>query len=108
MDLQLVLDTFWKYDVWKVNTDNIYNDKLKTIIKRVNNLQQKLDKHRPSFNIINNEVYINDSSDIINQINKLKKNNMVYIKTHAECIPEYHMCVINFKLKYQNVLINDI
>ena len=53
---------------------NIYNKKIKDIIK----------------NIQNNNYTIID-------IQNFKNSNIEYIKLHAECIPEYHMLIINFK-----------
>ena len=65
---------FWEIVVWKINYKNIYNKKIKDIIKDVQN---------------NNYTIID--------IQNIKNNNIEYIKLHAECIPEYHMLIINFK-----------
>ena len=69
-----IVEKFWEIDVWKVNYKNIYNKKIKEIIK----------------NIQNNNYTIID-------IQNIKNSNIEYIKLHAECIPEYHMLIINFK-----------
>lgn len=69
-----IVEKFWEIDVWKVNYKNIYNKKIKDIIKDVQN---------------NNYTIID--------IQDFKDNNIEYIKLHAECIPEYHMLIINFK-----------
>jgi hypothetical protein len=69
-----IVEKFWEIDVWKVNYKNIYNKKIKDIIKDVQN---------------NNYTIID--------IQNIKNNNIEYIKLHAECIPEYHMLIINFK-----------
>ena len=69
-----IVEKFWEMDVWKVNYKNIYNKKIKDIIK----------------NIQNNNYTIID-------IQNIKNSNIEYIKLHAECIPEYHMLIINFK-----------
>ena len=69
-----IVEKFWEIDVWKVNYKNIYNKKIKDIIK----------------NIQNNNYTIID-------IQNIKNSNIEYIKLHAECIPEYHMLIINFK-----------
>jgi hypothetical protein len=69
-----IVEKFWEIDIWKVNYKNIYNKKIKDIIK----------------NIQNNNYTIID-------IQNIKNSNIEYIKLHAECIPEYHMLIINFK-----------
>jgi hypothetical protein len=69
-----IVEKFWEIDVWKVNYKNIYNKKIKDIIK----------------NIQNNNYTIID-------IQNIKNSSIEYIKLHAECIPEYHMLIINFK-----------
>ena len=69
-----IVEKFWEIDVWKINYKNIYNKKIKDIIKDVQN---------------NNYTIID--------IQNIKNNNIEYIKLHAECIPEYHMLIINFK-----------
>ena len=72
------IDKFWDVDVWKVNYKNIYNKKIRDVIKNVQNLPYK---H------IDRDIIIND----------IKNENIDYIKLHAECIPEYHLLLIQFK-----------
>jgi hypothetical protein len=71
------LNNFWEYDVWNSNYNNIYNIKIKNIIKNF----QKLDKNY-DYNFIKNE-------------------NINYLKTHSDCIPEYHELIIKIKNNYK-------
>ncbi len=71
------LNNFWEYDVWNSNYNNIYNIKIKNIIKNF----QKLDKNY-DYNLIKNE-------------------NINYLKTHSDCIPEYHELIIKIKNNYK-------
>ena len=57
-----VLNDFWENDVWNCNYNNIYNTKIKNILKKI----QFLNK---------NKNY--------NSINELKEENLNYLKTQA-------------------------
>ena len=74
----IIIDKFWEVDVWKVNYKNIYNKRIRDTIKNIQNFPHK---H------IDRDIIIND----------IKDNNIDYFKLHAECIPEYHLLLINFK-----------
>ena len=71
-----VLNNFWENDVWNCNYKNIYNIKIKNIIKKI----QFLNKNK-----------------ISNYINELKEEDINYLKTHSDCIPEYHELIIKIK-----------
>ena len=73
-----VLNNFWENDVWNCNYKNIYNTKIKNIIKKI----QFLNKN-------------NNSNS--NSINELNEEDINYLKTHSDCIPEYHELIIKIK-----------
>jgi hypothetical protein len=41
------------------------------------------------------QIEINDPKEIQKEINKIKKDNLNYLKTHADCIYEYHLITNN-------------
>lgn len=75
-NIDKVLNNFWENDVWNCNYKNIYNIKIKNIIKKI----QFLNKNKNS-----------------NSINELKEEDINYLKTHSDCIPEYHELIIKIK-----------
>jgi len=76
-DFENILNNLWEKDVWNTNYQNINNNKIKCIIKSVQNLSKNID----NFDIINN----------------IKEKNINYLKTHSDCIPEYHYLIIEYK-----------
>ena len=92
---ELINDFFFN-GVWESNVTNIYNKKIANTIHQVQKLVKLL---KPSNTIIMNELdfEIKDETDILNQINKIKNENINYIKTHADSIPEYHFLIISIK-----------
>ena len=101
-EINTIIDNFWLNDVWTINTNNIYNKKIVNIINEINRLQDLLDDSDESNKYIldGSNFDINNNSDIIEKINKLKKDNINYIKIHSNSIPEYHILVSNIKLNY--------
>jgi hypothetical protein len=79
-NIDKILNDFWENDVWNSNYTNIYNIKIKNIIKKI----QLLNK--------------NKNVDIIKA---LKEENINYLKTHSDCIPEYHELIIKIKNNYK-------
>jgi hypothetical protein len=79
-EFEKILNKFWEEDIWKINYQNINNNKIKHIIKSVQTLQKNID----NFDIITN----------------IKEKNINYLKTHSDCIPEYHYLLIEYKKKY--------
>jgi len=75
-NIDKMLNNFWENDVWNCNYKNIYNIKIKNIIKKI----QFLNKNK-----------------ISNYINELKEEDINYLKTHSDCIPEYHELIIKIK-----------
>ena len=78
-NIDKVLNNFLENDVWNCNYKNIYNIKIKNIIKKI----QFLNKNT-------------------NSINELKEEDINYLKTHSDCIPEYHELIIKIKNNYKD------
>jgi hypothetical protein len=93
------MDKFWELDIYYSNTDNIHNTKIFDIITSINKLKKKISSNT-IFNINDNlQLEIIDVKTINKEINKIKKDNINYLKTHVECIPEY--------FKYTHSVITD-
>jgi hypothetical protein len=82
IEFEKKLNAFWEEDIWNVNLQNINNNKIKHIIRSVQTLKKNMD----NFDIINN----------------IKETNINYLKTHSDCIPEYHYLIIEYKKKIIN------
>lgn len=72
-------------------------------MEEIQKLQKSINK-KISFTRDNFEI--NDDIKLLNQIDKLKKDNINYIKTHTDSIPEYHILIIQLKEEIHNI-IND-
>jgi len=94
-----LINDFFHNGVWESNVTNIYNKKIANIIHQVQKLVKLLKPLKSNNTIIMNEddFEIKEESDILNAINKIKNENINYIKTHADSIPEYHFLIINIK-----------
>lgn len=87
------LINFWLNDIWNINIDYIQNKKIKNIISQINKLNSQLISKR-IFSIDKDlDIKINDKHEIKKKINKLKKDYIYYLKTHSDCIFEYHFVV---------------
>jgi hypothetical protein len=104
------LTIFWNNEVWKSNTNNIYNKKIVNVLEEIQKLQKII---KPSIKTLSNRYYfdIKNDSKLLNQIEKIKNDNINYIKIHAESIPEYHILIIKLKeelmLKINNKITNN-
>ena len=76
--IDIEIEHFWQFSLWKCDYKNIYNEKISNIIKSVQMHTDPIDKN----NIDKNNIDIN------------------YIKSYSYCIPEYHILIINLKNKY--------
>ncbi|AYV80201.1 MAG: hypothetical protein Gaeavirus15_11 [Gaeavirus sp.] len=91
------IDGFWQTDVWNSNTLHIYNNRIHNTISEIQQLNNTI-KPGNRFYLLNTDDFeIKNNSDIIAKIDDLKKNNIRYIKTHADSIPEYHQLIISLK-----------
>lgn len=79
-NIDKILNDFWENDVWNCNYNNIYNFKIKNIIKKIQ--------------------YLNKNKNF-NSIKELKEEHLNYLKTHSDCIPEYHELIIKIKKNYK-------
>jgi hypothetical protein len=84
------INNFWENDIWNINIDYIYNKKIKNIIIQINKLNEQLSSNK-IFSINEDlDFKINDKHEIKKKITKIKKDNIYYLKTHSDCILEYH------------------
>lgn len=90
---------FWEKDIWKCNIKHIHNDQIKNTISQIQKLINSQKPTNKFFLLSDGEFKIKPSNKIENHIDKLKKDNIIYIKTHADAIPEYHNLIIEFKKK---------
>ncbi len=94
-----LFEKFWSEDIYQSNINNIYNEKITNIIELINKLEKKINSNLNSntlFRITDNYgIEVINTKEIIKEVNKIKKDNIFYLKTHVECIPEY------FKLVYK-------
>ena len=84
---------FWKKDIWKIDTSVISNKKIKNIFSQLGKYTKELEENLPIYNINQNfDVTIIDNKNIIKKkIKKIKKENLTFLKTHADAIYEYHI-----------------
>lgn len=93
---QRIVD-FWDGEIWKCNTKHIHNEKIKNVLYQIQKLVKSLGSDKTFYLLNDGDFEIKSTSKIESQIEKLKIDNIVYIKTHADCIPEYHNLIIESK-----------
>ncbi len=104
-NLDLIIEDFWNENVYNCNVDSIYNEHILTIFKEINFLKKKLSSNK-IFNITNNfELEISNPKEINKQINKIKKDNLLYIKTHGDCFQDFFL-LVGKNYNHLNCLIN--
>lgn len=96
-ELEQKIKNFWEKDVWKCNTKHIHNLKIKQVIEQVQKLSQNLKPNRKFFFSSDGEFQIKSENKTEVLIEKIKSDNINYIKTHADSIPEYHSIIIQHK-----------
>lgn len=105
------IEYFWNNDIWKIDIKQINNNKILTIFSQLQKYELQLNnekKNKLKFNINENydiEIINDDKKNIKKKINKIKKENITYLKTHAECFYEYHL-LINDILNNKKTLYN--
>lgn len=98
-----IMDNFWDNDIWNVNIHNINNNYIQNIIQQINNLKKQLTNKNRVFNINQNyDIEIYDKKYINKEINKLKKDNINYIKIHVECIYDFFI-ILKKIVKLKNI-----
>ena len=107
-----IMNNFWDNDIWNLNIHNINNNYIKDIIQQINNLKKQLTNKNRVFNINQNyDIEIYDKKYIIKEINKLKKDNINYIKIHVECIYDFFIVlkkIVKLKNIHNNIFNNII
>jgi hypothetical protein len=71
--IDIEIEHFWQFNLWKCDYKNIYNEKISNIIKSVQTHSDPITRDKIDIN---------------------------YIKSYSYCIPEYHILIINLKNKY--------
>jgi hypothetical protein len=93
------IQEFWEKDLWKSNTKHIHNQRIKDVLTQIQKLINSNKPNKKFFLMADGDFKIKNDTKIENQIEKLKKDNINYIKTHADSIPEYHNLIIEYKKK---------
>jgi hypothetical protein len=93
------INEFWEKEIWKCNIKHIHNEHIKNTLYQIQKLTSSLKPNKKFILLSDGDFKIKSDSKIENQIEKLKKDNITYIKTHADCIPEYHNLIVEFKKK---------
>ena len=85
--------------MWKSNVKHIHNERIKDILFQVQKLISSIKPNKKFYLMNDGEFKIKTDPKIESQIEKLKRENINYIKTHADSIPEYHNLIIEYKKK---------
>ena len=91
------IQEFWEKEMWKSNIKHIYNDRIKDVLSQIQRLTTSIKPNKKFFLMTDGEFEIKPDPKIETLIDKLKKENINYIKTHADSIPEYHILIIEYK-----------
>lgn len=99
INIEQKIQEFWEKDLWKSNTKHIHNERIKDVLSQIQKLNSSSKPNKKFFLMTDGEFKIKNDPKIEIQIEKLKKDNINYIKTHADSIPEYHNLIIEYKKK---------
>jgi len=106
-----IINKFWNEVIYNSNRNNIYNDKINLILSNISKLNKILNSHT-LFGIGENlQLEVFDSKLVIKDIDKIKKDNIFYLKTHVESIPEYFKYLFDQNIYLSNekiIKISDI
>ena len=83
--------------MWKSNVKHIHNERIKDVLSQIQKLTYSIKPNKKFYLMTDGEFRIKSDPKIEIQIDKLKKDNLNYIKTHADSIPEYHNLIIEYK-----------
>lgn len=97
LSIEQKMQEFWEKDMWKSNTKHIHNERIKDTLLQIQKLTNQIKPNKKFYLLIDGDFKIKSDSKIESQIEKLKKENLNYIKTHADSIPEYHSLIIEYK-----------
>lgn len=95
--LETKIQEFWERGIWKSNIKHIHNERIKEVLTQVQKLTNSIKPNKKFYLFNDGEFKIKSDIKIENQINKLKMDNINYIKTRADSIPEYHNLVVEHK-----------
>jgi hypothetical protein len=100
-NLEIKIREFWEKGIWKSNIKHIHNERIKNTLTQIQKLTYSIKPNKKFYLYNDGDFKIKSDAKIENHIEKLKNDNMNYIKTHADSIPEYHNLIIEHK---KNVL----
>lgn len=95
--LEIKIQEFWVKTIWKSNTKHIHNEQIKDVLTQIQKLINSINPNKKFYLSNDGEFKIKSDVKIEHQIEKLKNDNINYIKTHADSIPEYHSLIIEHK-----------
>lgn len=99
MTIEQKILEFWEKDMWKSNVKHIHNERIKDVLSQVQKLISSIKPNKKFYLMTDGDFKIKTDPKIEGQIEKLKRENINYIKTHADSIPEYHNLIIEYKKK---------
>jgi hypothetical protein len=104
-----IFDIFWNDNIWNINTNSLKNKEIIKIFNQIKKYENEFNEDKLKFNI--NQFYdfeIKDNKkNIKKKINKFKKDNLNYLKTHADFFYEYHL-LINQYFEKKNFMVENI
>lgn len=96
-ELENKINEFWEKDIWKCEAKNIHNERIKNTLLQIQKLISSVKPNQKIFLLTDGDFKIKSNTKNESLIEKLKKDNITYIKLHADSIPEYHSLIISNK-----------
>jgi len=99
------IEEFWQSDIWDIDYKHIKHEKIIQIFNQLKKIESEINLTKPKFSInLNYDVELIDGTvNKKKKIKKFKKDNLNFLKTHADCFYEYHKLINNY-LDNKNLL----
>ena len=109
------ISLFWNKGIWDIDIKIINNINLLNIFMQIRKYESQLNDNKSvlKFNINQNNDFeiINEYKIIKKKIIKIKKENLNYLKKHADCFYEYHLIIYDVlkkkKLSWDYPILNE-
>lgn len=90
-----ILKDFWDKQIWEVDLKHIQNQNILNIFKQYHKLSNDYNNNNTHINFDSDfhVNIINNKKEIKKQIHKFKKDNLNFLKIHADCFYEYHQII---------------